>query len=117
MLVGVPVRRARLAAYALCGALAGAAGLFLLARSGSAVAVDGNGMELQSIAACVIGGVALSGGRGRVWQVVAGTLFIQALLNGLNLIGASPFLSEFVLGMIILLSGVVDYLTSRLGKP
>jgi ribose transport system permease protein len=113
MLVGVPVRRAGLAAYVLCGLLAGVAGLFLLARSGSAVAVDGNGMELQSIAACVIGGVALTGGNGRVWQVVAGTMFIQALLNGLNLIGASPFMSELVLGLIIVLSGVVDYVASR----
>jgi ribose/xylose/arabinose/galactoside ABC-type transport system permease subunit len=114
VLVGVPVKSAGLAAYALCGAFSGVAGLFLLARSGSAVPVDGNGVELQSIAACVIGGVSLMGGSGRVWQVVAGTLFIQALLNGLNLAGASPFLSELVLGLIILMSGVVDFLVSRL---
>ncbi|RKP53266.1 ABC transporter permease [Pararobbsia silviterrae] len=109
-LVGVPVRRARLAAYVLCGGCAGVAGVLLLARSGSAVAVDGNGMELQAIAACVIGGISLMGGQARVWQVVAGALFIQALLNGLNLTGASPFMSECVLGLIIVISGSIDFL-------
>lgn len=115
-LVGVPVRRAGLLAYALCGGFSGAAGVLLLARSGSAVAVDGNGMELQSIAACVIGGISLMGGRARVWQAVTGALFIQALLNGLNLIGASPFMSELVLGLIIVVSGGIDYLLRQLRR-
>lgn len=115
-LVGVPVRRAGMAAYALCGAFAGAAGILLLARSGSAVAVDGNGMEMQSIAACVIGGISLTGGRGRVWQVVVGALFIQMLLNGLNLTGASPFMSEWVLGSIIVVCGAIDYLLRQLRR-
>ncbi|VVE50121.1 ABC transporter permease [Pandoraea capi] len=115
-LVGVPVRRAGMAAYALCGAFAGAAGVLLLARSGSAVAVDGNGMEMQSIAACVIGGISLMGGRARVWQVAVGVLFIQALLNGLNLIGASPFMSELVLGLIIVVCGGMDFLMQQLRR-
>ncbi|OXS96839.1 ABC transporter permease [Pandoraea apista] len=115
-LVGVPVRRAGMAAYALCGAFAGAAGVLLLARSGSAVAVDGNGMEMQSIAACVIGGISLMGGRARVWQAVVGVLFIQALLNGLNLIGASPFMSELMLGLIIVVCGGMDFLLQQLRR-
>ncbi|VVE66808.1 ABC transporter permease [Pandoraea anapnoica] len=115
-LVGVPVRRAGMTAYALCGAFAGVAGVLLLARSGSAVAVDGNGMEMQSIAACVIGGISLMGGRGRVWQAVVGALFIQTLLNGLNLIGASPFMSEWVLGAIIVVCGAMDFLLRQLRR-
>lgn len=116
LLVGVPVRTAGVLAYGLCGALAGLAAVFLLARSGAAVAVDGAGMELQAIAACVIGGVALSGGKGAVWQVMAGTLFIQALLNGLNLLGTSPFASEIVLGAVIVSAGLLEYLMRKVGS-
>jgi len=112
-LVGVPVRATQMTAYALCGASAAAAGMILLARSGTATAIEGSGMEMQAIAACVIGGIALSGGKGAVWQAVLGALFIQALLNGLNLTGASPFASEIVLGAVIVLAGGLDYVLRR----
>ncbi|HYD62646.1 MAG TPA: ABC transporter permease [Noviherbaspirillum sp.] len=112
-LVGVPVRSTETLAYALCGACAGLAGMFLLARSGTAIATEGAGMELQAIAACVIGGIALGGGRGSVWQALAGALFIQALLNGLNLLGSSPFVSEMVLGAVIVSAGILDYVVRK----
>lgn len=112
-LVGVPVRGATVLAYALCGALAAVAGMLLLARSGSALAIEGGGMELQAIAACVIGGIVLSGGSGSAWQAWLGALFIQALLNGLNLTGASPFISEMVLGVVIVSAGALDYVAGR----
>ena len=70
-------------------------------------------MELQAIAACVIGGIPLTGGTGTVWQVLAGVVFIQALLNGLNLLGVSPFLSELVLGAVIVTAGALDYFVRR----
>jgi ribose transport system permease protein len=112
-LVGVPVRATQMGAYVVCSALAGVAGMFLLARSGTAIAIEGAGMELQSIVACVIGGVALSGGRGSIWQTLVGAIFIQALLNGLNLLGSSPFVSELVLGVVIISAGVVDYVSKK----
>jgi len=112
-LVGVPVRSSSVIAYSLCGGLAGLAGMFLLARSGSAVAIEGAGMELQAIAACVIGGIALSGGAGSVWQALIGAVFIQALLNGLNLLGSSPFVSEMVLGVVLVSAGALDYIVRK----
>jgi ribose/xylose/arabinose/galactoside ABC-type transport system permease subunit len=115
-LVGVPVRRAGIMAYGLCGAFAGIAAVFLLARSGTAVVIDGAGMELQSIAACVIGGIALRGGTGKPWQVFIGALFVQASFNGLNLLGASPFVSEIVLGMVIISAGAIDYFVRRINQ-
>lgn len=115
-LVGAPVLSAGITAYALSGTFAGLAGMFLLARSGSAFAIEGAGMELQAIAACVIGGIALSGGRGSVWQALVGAFFIQALLNGLNLLGSSPFMSEIVLGAVIVLAGALDYIARKLKK-
>ena len=115
-LVGAPVRSAGITAYALSGTFAGLAGMFLLARSGSAFAIEGAGMELQAIAACVIGGIALSGGIGSVWQALIGALFIQALLNGLNLLGSSPFMSEVVLGAVIVSAGALDYIARKFKK-
>jgi ribose transport system permease protein len=66
-------------------------------------------MELQSIAAAVIGGTALSGGVARVSSVVLGAAFIQVLLTGLNLQGVSPFVAQIAVGLVIIGSGLLEY--------
>lgn len=108
-LVGADAGATHLRAYQLCGTFAGLAGVLMTARAGSGLPTEGSGMELQAIAAAVIGGTALSGGIASVWAVVAGAAFIQVLLTGLNLLGVSPFVAQVAVGAVIIGSGLVEY--------
>lgn len=107
-LSGVNVRRVKLLAYTLCGALAGVAGLLLAARLKSAVPNAGIAFELDSIAAVVIGGASLSGGRGSVLGAVLGCLIIGVLNNGLVLLEVSPDWQLVVKGGVIIAAVAVD---------
>jgi ribose/xylose/arabinose/galactoside ABC-type transport system permease subunit len=112
-LVGINTASVLVGAYVLCGLYAGLAGVFLVARAGAGLPTEGAGMELQAIAAAVIGGTALSGGVGKVLPVLLGVCFVQVLLTGLNLLGVSPFAAEIVMGLVILSSGLLDRLILR----
>jgi ribose/xylose/arabinose/galactoside ABC-type transport system permease subunit len=99
---GIGVGRVTAAAYVICGALAGIAGLVLAARLGSGYTGAGAGFELDSIVAVVLGGTALSGGRGGVPGTVAGVVLLALIANMLNLLGISPFTQRVVNGLIII---------------
>ncbi|HVW20336.1 MAG TPA: ABC transporter permease [Opitutaceae bacterium] len=107
-LSGVNVAGVQLAAYVLAGALSGVAGLLAAARLDSATPSAGAGYELDSIAAVVIGGTSLSGGRGSVPGTVLGCLIIGVLNNGLVLLGVSPFWQQVIKGAVILLAAAFD---------
>lgn len=113
-LVGVGRARTLVGAYGMTGLLAGVAALVLVGRAGSGLPTEGNGLELSTIAAAVIGGVSLAGGVGRPVLVLVGALFIQSLSNGLTLAGTSPFLQELILGAVILVAGLADHVVQRL---
>lgn len=119
-LVGGSSWRIERSAYQLCGAFAGLAGALMAARAGAGLPTEGAGMELQSIAAAVIGGTALAGGRANVWAVLAGAAFVQVVLTGLNLSGISPFFAQIAVGAVIIASGLMDtglrFLLSRLPR-
>lgn len=108
-LIGVDEVRARMRAYQLCGLFAGLAGVLITVRAGAGLPTEGSGMELQSIAAAVIGGTALLGGTASVPGVVVGSCFIQTLLTGLNLQGVSPFAAQIAVGTVLIGSGFVEY--------
>jgi ribose transport system permease protein len=112
-LTGLNVARIKVAVYTLAGALAGVAGLIVTARLDSAQPNAGLGYELDSIAAVVIGGTSLSGGRGSVWGTVLGCLIIGVLNNGLFLLNVSPFWQQVIKGGVILLAVAIDKLNSR----
>ena len=111
-LSGVRVNRLKLGVYALGGALAGVGGVLLTSRLDSATPNAGIGDELNSIAAVVIGGTSLNGGRGSVWGTVLGCLIIGLLNNGLVLWGVSPFWQQVIKGLVILAAVALDRLTS-----
>jgi ribose transport system permease protein len=115
LLTGLRVNRVKLWVYALGGALAGVAGLVVTARLDSAQPNAGLGYELDSIAAVVIGGTSLSGGRGSVHGTVLGCLIIGVLNNGLFLLNVSPFWQQVVKGFVILAAVAIDKLNTR--KP
>ncbi|MBN9508703.1 MAG: ABC transporter permease [Alphaproteobacteria bacterium] len=112
-LVGIDTARTQLRAYQLCGGFAGLAGVLVLLRAGTGLPTDGAGMELQSIAAALIGGTALSGGVARVFPVVLGAAFIQAVLTGLDLQGVSPFIAQIVVGLVIVAAGFLEFALRR----
>ena len=113
LLTGLPVARIKLEVYTLGGLLAGAAGLIVTARLDSAQPNAGLGYELDSIAAVVIGGTSLSGGRGSVFGTVSGCLIIGVLNNGLFLLDVSPFWQQVVKGFVILAAVAIDRMSAR----
>jgi ribose transport system permease protein len=108
LLAGLSVDRIKLAVYGLCGILAAVAGLIVTSRLDSAQPNAGLGYELDSIAAVVIGGTSLSGGRGSVLGTVLGCLIIGVLNNGLFLLDVSPFWQQVVKGFVILVAVAID---------
>ena len=116
-LVGISPERVTLVAYALCGLFAGIAGLVMTLRAGTGLPTEGTGIELQSIAAAVIGGASLGGGVARVSGVVLGAAFVQVLFTGLNLAGISPFLAGVAVGLVIIGSGLMEFAIRRFLSP
>jgi len=107
-LCGVDVNRYKGAAYVICGAAAGLAGVVLTARLNAAETIAGTGYELDVIASVVIGGTSLMGGEGSVWGTLAGTLLIGTINNGMNLLGISPYWQLVVKGSIIVGAALLD---------
>lgn len=114
MLSGISTRFYLFMAYALCGALAAISGIMLTARLETGEANIGREMPLESIAACVIGGVSLRGGTGRVGSVVLGAIFISLVQNGMNLARIESYLQIVVVGMVLILAVVADQMRQRL---
>lgn len=101
-LSGVRVRRVELLVYAISGLTAAIAGFVLASRLMSGQPNAGNSFELDAIAAVVLGGTAISGGRGSIIGTLLGALLLSVLNNGLNMMGVSPYLQDVVKGVIIL---------------
>lgn len=101
-LAGIAVGRTLVIAYALCGLCAGIAALLLVARLTTATESLGNGLELTTIAAAVIGGVSLRGGSGSFWGPVLGAFLLGVVLMGLTLYGIPQFVQQILTGVILL---------------
>jgi ribose/xylose/arabinose/galactoside ABC-type transport system permease subunit len=101
---GIPVRATLWSVYILGGLLVGLGGWMFICRFGSATALAGNLMELEAIAAVVIGGAALSGGKGTVFGAVVGTIIFQVIANLLSLLNVSTFLQDAFRGALILVA-------------
>jgi ribose transport system permease protein len=112
-LSGLNVNRIKLWVYTIGGALAGVAGLLVTARLDSATPNAGLSYELDSIAAVVIGGTSLNGGRGTIMGTVLGCLIIGVLNNGLVLLEVSPFWQQVIKGLVILVAVAVDKMGSK----
>jgi len=107
-LSGINVTRIKITVYALCGGLAALAGTIEVARLSSAQPTAGTGYELDAIAAVVLGGCSLSGGRGRITGTLIGALILGFLNNGLNLMGVSSYFQMIVKAIVILLAVLAD---------
>ncbi len=107
-LSGVNVKIQKAMVYGLSGLLSGLAAIILTARLNSAQPIAGIMYELDAIAATVIGGTSLMGGRGTIFGTLIGALIIGVLRNGLNLLDVSPYIQQVVIGSVIIAAVLVD---------
>lgn len=108
LLSGINVDRIKVGVYAICGFLAALAGIIITSRLSSAQPTAGMGYELDAIAAVVVGGTSLMGGKGRIMGTLIGALIIGVLNNALNLLDVSSYYQMIVKAVVILLAVLVD---------
>lgn len=112
-LSGVNTTKVLFGIYMICAAMASIAGMILASRVNSATPTAGNGAEMDAIAAAVIGGVSLTGGKGKILGALIGAFIIGVLNNGLVLLNIDVYWTQVVKGVIILLAVVADMLSKR----
>lgn len=105
---GINVKANKFLAYVICGLSCGVAAVVITARLMSANAAMGDGMELDAIASSVIGGAALTGGKGNMIGTFAGAIILSAITNWMNLVSVNTFLRDVVKGLIILVALLLD---------
>lgn len=114
-LVGIPVRATTISVYVFSGLCAAFASILSLSYLSNAEVTSGNGQELQAIAAVVIGGASLFGGRGTAAGALLGALMITAIQNAVNLLGINTFWQGTVTGAVILVAVLADRITTAAG--
>lgn len=105
---GINIDRVKLKVYLIEGALLGLAGTLMASRLKSAAPAMGVGYELDAIAGSIIGGVSFSGGIGKVWGMVLGTVIIGVINNGMDLLGVQAYYKQIVKGSIIIIAVLID---------
>ncbi|AZO33929.1 ABC transporter permease [Mesorhizobium sp. M2A.F.Ca.ET.037.01.1.1] len=115
MLTGIQVARVKILMYVLLGTLCGIAGLLQGARAMAATAQLGEGLELDVIAAVVVGGTPLTGGVGSVVGTILGVLIITLLSNGMNMTGVDPYLQNIVKGTVLVCAVFVTIDRKKIG--
>jgi ribose/xylose/arabinose/galactoside ABC-type transport system permease subunit len=112
---GINVDRTLVVVYMISGFFAGLSGLLLAGRTDSGFPNAGLGIELDAIAAVIIGGASFFGGRGTVIGVLAGVLIMGVLRNGLNITNVSAFWQQILIGLVIIVAVYIDVLRRRAG--
>lgn len=105
---GVKLNKVKIIIYSISGIMASISGLIITSRLSSAQPTAGTSYEMDAIAAVVLGGTSLSGGKGRILGTLIGALIIGVLNNGLNIIGVSAFWQQVVKGVVILIAVLID---------
>lgn len=112
-LAGIRTKWYKLAVYAISGLCSGMAGIVAASRTAIGTPIIGEGLELDAIAACVIGGASLSGGRGSVLKTVVGVFVLAFISNIMNLLAIPAYPQDIIKGVIIILSVLMQEFTSR----
>lgn len=110
---GISAFKVRILAYIMSGLFAAFAGIFLTARMYTGNPVLGAGMETDAIAAAVVGGASMAGGKARIFGTLLGAMVIGVISNGMNLLGISSYLQAIAKGIIILFAVYMDILSTK----
>ena len=105
---GINVRRIRFGVFTLCGFMAGVSGVMLSSQTGAGLPTGAQGLEMDIIAACILGGTSLKGGKGTVWGSLLGILLLGTLNNGMTLMNVQTFWQMIVKGGVLLIAVVID---------
>lgn len=112
-LSGIKVDRLRILAYTFMGLMSGIAGVLLAARMGGAIPTQGQNMEMNVIAACVIGGCSVNGGEGTILGSFLGVLVMALITNAFNLLGVDVYWQKTILGLVLLVAVLTDLMRKR----
>lgn len=113
-LSGISVVKTKMTAYAISGMLAGIAGLVLLSRTNSGQPSAGVGYEMDAITAVVLGGVSLSGGQGRISQVMIGVLIMGVLSTGMIMLGINDYVQQLIKGLVLIAAVTFSEFSARM---
>lgn len=112
-LSGIPIQKVVIGTYALLGGVVALTGFMQTAYAGASTTTVGDLMELDAIAACVIGGTSLKGGRGTVMGVLFGALIMTSLLNGMTLLAVAPEMKYMARGVVLILAVWMDVAVAK----
>ncbi|CAA6679876.1 MULTISPECIES: ABC transporter permease [unclassified Lentimonas] len=112
-LSGIKVKNVKYLVYSLSGFFAGVAGVVILSRTNSATVTAGKGLEFEILTACVLGGISVTGGFGRISNIVAGVLILGVLSNGMVLMNVTEFTQMVIKGSVLLIAVAFDCLQHR----
>ena len=110
---GINVKKYRCAVFGLAGFLAALGGIVLISRLNSAAVTNGNLYEFDSIIACVIGGISLSGGRGKIIQAMFGSIFLILFFNGMTMMNVNSFYQDILKGVVLVVAIGIDVMRNR----
>lgn len=113
LISGISINKIKIFVYTISGVLSAISGLILMSRLNSAQPTSGVGAEMDAIAAVVLGGTSMVGGKGSIYGTLVGALIIGVLNNGLNIIGVSSFYQQVAKGVVILLAVLLDSYKNR----
>lgn len=113
-MAGINTARTKIFAYTFCGFMSGIGGILLTSRVQSGLANLGDGLEMKAIAAAVIGGASLAGGKGNVLYTIIGACIIGVINNGMDLLRVNMYWQDIVSGAVIVLAVLLDTLKNRL---
>ncbi len=109
----IPIQKVVIGTYALLGGVVALTGFMQTAYAGASTTTVGDLMELDAIAACVIGGTSLKGGRGTVIGVLFGALIMTSLLNGMTLLAVAPEMKYMARGVVLILAVWMDVAVAK----
>ena len=112
-LVGIRIRRIKIIVYSICGLMAAFSGVLITSRLTTAVPDAGTGYEMDAIAATVIGGTSLSGGKATLFGTALGAVLMALVRNGLNILNINTFWHQVVIGTIVLIAVGMDVLSTK----
>jgi ribose/xylose/arabinose/galactoside ABC-type transport system permease subunit len=110
---GIDIKKNRFYVYTIAGGLAALSSLTLLVRLDSAAITNGSGYEFDAMIGCVIAGISLAGGKGKIVQALLGTIFLTLFFNGMTMLNVHPFIQNVLKGMVLIAAVALDVVRNK----